>query len=212
MKYKNFVEEFGKLNVKIIYENLTKSEAIRLETILYEKHSQSLLNTNRPSPIKILPEISELSKILYYDETSKSCLRWKIDVKNAKTGSEAGYKNKYGYWQIGVNGKIYKGHRIVATLCGMILNSEQIVDHIDNDRSNNKIKNLRIVTHSENSRNLSFNKIKDFPIGVTFSLRQNSFVASVTDPFNKNKLGKIKLYLSILVLKSIHMKKLYVWQ
>lgn len=60
----------------------------------------------------------------------------------------------YGIWVDRLNNtsKRYwpRAHRIIyQTLVGDIPNGYEI-DHIDNDRHNNSIDNLRIVTHSQN--------------------------------------------------------------
>lgn len=58
-----------------------------------------------------------------------------------------------GYRLINYKGKNYRIHRLVVeAFIGPIPEGFE-VDHIDRDRSNNDVTNLRIVTHSENCRN-----------------------------------------------------------
>ena len=54
-----------------------------------------------------------------------------------------------------IGDKIYKLHRIIGYLfLGLdIDDSEQYIDHIDGDRQNNNIENLRIVTNQQNCFN-----------------------------------------------------------
>jgi hypothetical protein len=102
-----------------------------------------------------------VENIFYYDETSPSCLRWKIDIYGGKNyltlckraGSIAGHLNKISnYYEVRFNGRTTKVHKIVMELSGVRTCSSQ-VDHIDGDRSNNKLSNLRLATHLENGRN-----------------------------------------------------------
>lgn len=97
----------------------------------------------------------------YYDETSPSCLRWKVDrytnqyksVLLAKAGSAAGSKCKRGYWTTRLYNHDLKVHRIVLMLHGRTLSQGDVVDHLNGDRSDNRISNLSLTTQAINSRN-----------------------------------------------------------
>ena len=76
------------------------------------------------------------------------------------TGQLAGVKFKtnkaphkdYGY--VKHSGKEYAVHRVVwAVVYGAW--PETSLDHIDHDKRNNRIENLRLAPHAENARNLS---------------------------------------------------------
>lgn len=164
-KYAQYVEANGKLEVKIVAEGLSKVQAEDLERELYDKHKDTVLNCSRPNSVKEMTK-EMFEQHLYYDETSKSCLRWKTDrlcgnhgsVK-MKAGSEAGsLRNVDGYYQVNVQGKFYRAHRIVAVLCDLEVGG-LLIDHIDRNRANNKIENLRVVTPGENMQNISMHKL-----------------------------------------------------
>ena len=75
----------------------------------------------------------------------RSPAHWTFGCKNGSTG----------YRQVGIATKIYHVHRLVVeTFIGEIPDGME-VDHIDRDRSNNALNNLRIVTSSINHRNTS---------------------------------------------------------
>lgn len=64
-----------------------------------------------------------------------------------------GSDNSHGYLHVQIAGKNYKIHRLVAqTFIGQIPQGYE-VDHINRNPSDNRMENLRIVTHSENQRN-----------------------------------------------------------
>ena len=100
-----------------------------------------------PIPVK------EISQYIKVDPTTASGLRWIQDrSSNAKAGDQAGSLHKTdGYHQIKFSGKNYPAHRVVWCLAHKSDVPEgYTVDHIDNDRSNNHISNLQIVSHRHN--------------------------------------------------------------
>jgi hypothetical protein len=108
-----------------------------------------------------------------YDETSPSCLRWKVDRTSGrnhnqvhvKAGDVAGCVNSSGYYQVKLNNKLISCHVIIAEMvCGFYL-TDKIVDHKDRDKLNNRFWNLRAVPNALNMRNTS--KRVDNTSGVT---------------------------------------------
>ena len=106
----------------------------------------------------------DYSKYFYYDESSPSCLRWKVEVRRGKgrevvcvsKGDAVGYLGTNGYWVCGLNKKILRVHRIIYMLCNSVnLEKSTHVDHIDGNKQNNTIANLRAVSNSVNRRNMS---------------------------------------------------------
>lgn len=95
-----------------------------------------------------------------YDETSPSCLRWKIDIYNCfgvltrtRKGMVAGSLDVHGYYRVQLNKTHYKVHRIIyEMLFDVRLDEDVEIDHDDGIRSNNKISNLK-PTYS-NPRNM----------------------------------------------------------
>lgn len=78
---------------------------------------------------------------------------WKKSNSNGTVnGAVAGGKAGDGYRRIMIDGVNYKEHRLAWLYCyGKLPN---MIDHIDGNRSNNKIDNLRDVSSIENSRNM----------------------------------------------------------
>jgi len=60
------------------------------------------------------------------------------------------------YARLVVDGKAYALHRLIFLYCNGFL--PKVIDHIDNDRSNNKIENLREVTQRQNCLNRTIHK------------------------------------------------------
>ena len=78
-------------------------------------------------------------------------LIWKKQTgRRVPVGQIAGRDN-HGYRMIGLMGKGYLSHRLIFMFHHGYFPPE--VDHIDGNKSNNKIENLRAATHSENLKN-----------------------------------------------------------
>lgn len=134
-----------------------------------------------------------LKSILNYDHDT-GVFKWKhrSDIPkeiNARFSSMmTGEKLDHGYRRIVINSKKYYAHR----LAWLYVNGyfpKITIDHIDGDKSNNKISNLREATYSQNQCNLGTAKNNRSGLkGVTYDKRQNNWFARI-------KINKKQIYL-----------------
>jgi hypothetical protein len=81
----------------------------------------------------------------------------KVKTSNrVKVGDIAGTIHPSGYVHIRVNGHLYKAHRLIFLWHHGYI--PKYIDHIDRNKSNNKIENLRCATASENVYNTDVRK------------------------------------------------------
>jgi len=65
-----------------------------------------------------------------------------------------GTLNGEGYLRMGIDGKMYLCHRVLGHVFGILdLHSPLKIDHIDRNRTNNSISNLRPATNQQNQFN-----------------------------------------------------------
>jgi hypothetical protein len=107
---------------------------------------------------KNLPSIEYLHKRLRYEpETGKlfwrDCEEMPACWRARWPGREAFANiNRDGYWKGNIDDRSFTAHRVIWA----IYNGSWpvgAIDHIDGDRQNNRITNLRDATHVQNSRN-----------------------------------------------------------
>lgn len=92
----------------------------------------------------------QANKYFTYDEEAGKLL-WKVDKGRARVGHVAGWIDRRGYRVVKIEGKLYKIHRLVYLINKGYL--PKILDHINNDRADNRIENLRPVNSCQNSQN-----------------------------------------------------------
>lgn len=94
----------------------------------------------------------ERLKALFYCKDGKCYNR--VSRGSAKKDNEAGYIAEDGYRRVRVDGAYYYVHRIVWMLStSKEIPEDLFIDHIDGNRLNNAIDNLRLATAMENQHN-----------------------------------------------------------
>lgn len=80
-------------------------------------------------------------------------LRWRIETPRAAPGQLAGTINTEGYIVVGHNKVQYRAHRIIWAMHYGVWPDHQI-DHIDGNKLNNCISNLRACDYFGNAQNV----------------------------------------------------------
>jgi hypothetical protein len=104
----------------------------------------------RKTPRKDLTAEYVRSLLKYYPETGE--FEWKIKRPGKKKGIFKGCLAPTGYYQIGIDKKVYYAHRL-AWLIATGSWPDKLIDHINRNPKDNRLENLRESTHSENHKN-----------------------------------------------------------
>ena len=118
---------------------------------------------------KIRPDIT---RDLNYDPLT-GAFTWKVSERKKRTGAKAGCVKKDGYHYVKHNNKAHLSHRLAWFMFYGV--------HIDGNKQNNKISNLRDVSRSENMQNqrLPHKTNSSGFLGVTSNKQTGKFVASI---------------------------------
>ena len=86
-------------------------------------------------------------------------LIWQVSSSNrVRIGDTVGYLNISGYYRVQINGKKHFLHRLIYMYHHGHLTQGMDIDHIDGNPANNRIENLREITHSQNLMNAKIHK------------------------------------------------------
>lgn len=118
-------------------------------------------------------------KYLNY-RSNDGCFLWKESRGRVKRLDKAGTINNKGYLIININGKLWQAHRLVWLFANGEFPEHQI-DHIDGNKLNNCIYNLRDVTNRENNRNKSRPSNNSSGVsGVFFHKKYKKYYVTIT--------------------------------
>lgn len=147
--------------------------------------------------MKALPPLDHLHELLVVDPTSPSGLRWKQARCGVKAGSKAGSLTSISYWAVFIDGQKYMAHRIVYALTHGAIAEGLYVDHIDGNRQNNSVTNLRLATPSENQWNSRTRCDRKSGLPKNISFHGNGYQAKIM------KFGKYHTYYSTSLVSCI---------
>lgn len=94
---------------------------------------------------------------LRYD-TETGVFTWAVSPRqNVRAGAVAGMVNSQGYRVIKVRGSGYMAHRLAWFFTNGVWPSDEI-DHINGNRDDNRIANLREASRADNNRNVAMRR------------------------------------------------------
>lgn len=148
--------------IYIVASELSKDESLMLEQGIvntYLRKGYTLINKSLKIHRVIKKDYSKVHKYVKYNNLLDTKLEWIVDRYcgrgrlRAEKGSPAGSIPSREYSHISINGEKFLTHLVVWYLHNGFVPDESVIDHIDRNKSNNDISNLRCVSRSINSKN-----------------------------------------------------------
>ena len=126
-----------------------------------------------------LPSLDLLNSLFTYDPDT-GLLKNRISRGRAKAGEIAGRVNKNGYLQVRINYVAFYTSRIVWKMATGADPLDKEIDHINGNRQDNRIKNLRVASRAENLANKpKYSGDFSLPKGVYRSATKNKYCACI---------------------------------
>ncbi len=135
------------------------------------------------------PTAEYLRSVLHYDQES-GIFTWKVSTSNSvKVGATAGSLNGHGYLLIQLQSRKYKAHRLAWLYMYSNWPKDQL-DHVNRIRTDNRIANLRDVSHKQNGQNRSkpSNNKSGHP-GVSWYKRDSKWQVKLKHNYKQIHLG-----------------------
>ena len=154
---------------EILAEGLDEVSALELESSLIGSPKEDWKLVNVHKPVNGYKCLEDAFNLFAYSELSPSGLIYAEDVYGGTgycklqvpKGSPAGSLSKEGYWKVKTKTGLISAHRVVYALFNRDQNiHRKIINHIDNNPSNNMIDNLELVDTAINARRKSNNNGK----------------------------------------------------
>lgn len=123
---------------------------------------------------------AKLQEYLHYDPNTGFFTWIKKPNNKILKGTRAGTTHKNGYRQINLLGKKYVEHRLAwLYMYGQF--PKELIDHINHDRADNRLCNLREVSIAENARNRIRNSnTRVDEAGIWWCRRRKRYIAEIT--------------------------------
>lgn len=120
---------------------------------------------------------AQLKELLNYCPHTGNFTWLRDRTSNKVKNKKAGYIENTNYVRISINKKLYSAHRIAWLYSyGTYPN---IIDHINGDTLDNRIKNLRNVTARENNQNQAIHR-KGKLVGICYNKQTNKIKARIS--------------------------------
>ena len=137
----------------------------------------------------MLPSQSELQSMLEYDPAT-GIVTWKEGRSNILKGSVAGCLHPSGYKVMGFNNQTHRLQRIIWVYMFGYIPEGFYIDHINGNKIDNRLENLRLATNNQNQQNRPAPKNSSSGYrGVTWHKQMNKWMSRICHNRKRTTIG-----------------------
>lgn len=140
-----------------------------------------------PLKLKAGPSHQRLWELFTYSPGT-GILAWKTRKGGRLAGTRAGNVERSGYRVVKLDDQIFKEHRIIWAYCTGEWPAVEI-DHVDGDKTNNRVSNLRTVTRNGNAQNLRGGRGKSPLLGAHWNTEAGRWRSKIVADGKQKFLG-----------------------
>lgn len=141
-------------------------------------------------PIHLAPTVEQIKKLFNYDKET-GIFTFASDRGSKKKGDIAGAINPAGYRLLRIDYILWMAHQ-----CAWLYHygewPTQMIDHINRERADNRIENLRLVDYSESGYNRAVSRSKTK--GVYYNKKNSNFMVQFTIDGKLRYFGSFSTY------------------
>lgn len=132
-----------------------------------------------------------IRKLLRYDH-SNGIFTWRENRSNVKAGAVAGCRNIAGYIVIRIFRKLHLAHRLAWLYHFGDAGTPPLIDHVNGDKADNRIANLRAATkviNGQNRHRAQSNNLSSGLLGVAWIKHTRKYAAYINVNGKRQYLG-----------------------
>ncbi|WP_273761537.1 HNH endonuclease signature motif containing protein [Aeromonas hydrophila] len=120
-------------------------------------------------------------------------LTFRVKAGKMMPGCVAGCANSKGYLTVGINRKKHYVHRIIWEMFNSKIPDGMQIDHINGNKSDNRLENLRLASNQVNSKNQKRKSTNSSGLtGVSWDSQTGMWRAHITVNGKMKSLGRYK--------------------
>lgn len=170
-----------------------------------------LLNSgNKADPLK--DRIARLRTVIGYNPDT-GVFVWRTKRANKRVGDVAGNVGPNGYRTIMVDYQSYYAHHLAWAFVYGVVPAGRYIDHINGQRADNRISNLRLATNSQNLLNrhrLNKNNTSG-AIGVSFDRTRKKWCAYIDKDYKRINLGAFDTKAQAIQARQVAHARIAIW-